>query len=60
MSYIYIYIYGTVMCRADRAALQIRGKVKGKQESVVSKPVTHHMDTEEGISSTLTYSENIK
>jgi hypothetical protein len=54
------YIYGTVMCRADRTTLQIGKKVKGKQESGMSKPVTHHMYTEKGASITLTYSENIR
>jgi hypothetical protein len=48
------------MCRADRATLQIGGKVKEKQVSGVSKPVTHRMNTEEGVSITFTYSENIK
>lgn len=47
------------MYRADRTTLQIRVKVKGKQESRVSKPVTHHMNTE-GVSITLTYSENVR
>lgn len=44
------------MYRADRTTLQIRVKVKGKQESRVGKPVKHHMNTE-GVSITLTYSD---